>query len=88
MSACPTCNKRVLSHAYQIKCYFCVKTYNLKCISLDPEYHDYIRQHIDEWMCLICNTVVFPFNAIEVDVDFTEECGVTSRNELKTSDLI
>ena len=40
-------------------------------------------------MCLKCNTVViFSFNAIEDDVDFTEACGVTSRNKLKTSNLI
>ena len=62
--------------------------YHLKCISLDPEYHDYIRQHIDEWVCLKCNTVVFSFNAIEDNVDFIEARGATSRNEPMTSNLI
>ena len=61
--------------------------FHMKCLYLDPEYHDDIRENICPWMCPKCNTV-FPFNAIEDDVDFTQACGATSGDERMTSNLI
>ena len=49
MDNCPICNKRVLSHAMQMDCQICKLTYHMKCISLDPDDHIYLQNHVSSW---------------------------------------
>ena len=65
MDNCPICNRRILSHAVQIVCQICNSKYHMKCISLDPDDHNYLKMHISTWYCKLCVSQIFPFNHVE-----------------------
>ena len=87
MDNCPVCNKRVLSHAMQMDCQICKLTYHMKCISLDPDDHIYLQNHVSSWYCKLCLSHIFPYNHIEDDDMFVSDINHLCFNE-KNLDLI
>ena len=85
--ACPTCNKRVLSHAYSIQCHYCETSYHMKCISLEAEYISQLKESHENWLCCTCIKDLFPYNQIEDD-DFSQAILMKLESELKISNLI
>ena len=88
MMACPTCSKRVLSHAKGIQCYYCENTYHMKCISLETDYISQLKENHENWLCGSCITDIFPFNKLENEDDFRQAILMKLENELIISNLI
>ena len=87
MDNCPICNRRILSHAVQIVCQICNSRYHMKCISLDPDDHNYLEMHISTWYCKLCVSQIFPFNHVEDDELFISDINHFDIS-LKTLDSI
>ena len=85
--ACPTCSKRVLSHAYSIQCHYCGTSYHMKCISLEAEYISQLKESHENWLCCTCIKDLFPYNQLEDD-DFSQAILMKLESELKISNLI
>ena len=88
MTGCPTCDRRVHNHSYCLKCCNCLQLYHLKCVTLNKDEQNILLTNKEIWICLKCNTDIFPFNNIEEDVEFLQACQTSSQNELLTSTLI
>lgn len=69
--SCNICNRRVLKHAYQMKCCICNSLVHLKCLpqisKLDSVYVD---RELNCWSCTKCNQSIFPFNHYHDDADY------------------
>ena len=39
----------------------------MKCLSLSPDDHEYMRANTSTWYCMLCVTQIFPLNTIEDD---------------------
>ena len=61
MDDCWICDRKMLQHACNITYSVCFKSYQLKCISIDPVVAEYIEQNRRPWYCSHCLTNVFPF---------------------------
>ena len=85
--ACPTCSKRVLSHAYSIQCHYCENTYHMKCISLEIDYISQLKENRENWLCGCCITDIFPYNRLDDD-EFSQAILMKLENELMISNLI
>ena len=71
MSACNICNRRVLKHSYQLKCYFCRSLVHIKCLpQVDKTDSIYVERESKNWSCTKCNQSIFPFNHFQDDEDF------------------
>ena len=89
---CRTCNKRILRHAYHIRCALCRGCYHLKCITLIPEEIEQLKCTSTTWYCRSCNSDIFPYNNIEDNNEFLnclkdhhlQDCGIN----LPTDDLL
>ena len=88
MTCCPTCKRWVQYHSYNLKCCNCLQKYRIKCITLNADEQKCLLENREIWICLKCNTDIFPFNCIEEDIDFIEACQCSPQNELRTSTLI
>ena len=69
---CPVCKKKILRHAYQIKCSHCNELFHLKCITLSQSEMHTIMQNQSSWLCMICMEHIFPFNHVQDDDLFIE----------------
>ena len=67
MDECPICNRHVLPHAKQAKCCICLCNYHMKCLSLQPDVCEYIKENNPTWCCQLCITKILPYNHIEND---------------------
>ena len=85
--ACPTCSKRVLSHAYSMQCHYCENTYHMKCISLEIDYISQLKDNRENWLCGCCITDIFPYNRLDDD-EFSQAILMKLENELMISNLI
>ena len=71
MSTCNICNRRVLKHSYQLKCYFCRSLVHIKCLpQVDKTDSIYVERESNNWSCTKCNQSIFPFNHFQDDEDF------------------
>ena len=85
---CKTCNKRVMGHAFQVRCISCSSLYHLKCITLNTDDQMYICNQNTNWYCEPCNTVIFPFNQIDDDVCYINAiAGLSTTSGLVLSNL-
>ena len=86
---CPVCYKRIRSHAYQTKCVVCCSVHHMKCISLTPNDHEYLREHRNDWYCKPCISCVFPFNSIDDDNEYAAAINYIDKPfSFDNSDLI
>ena len=86
---CPVCYKHIQNHAYKMKCLVCLSTYHLKCISITPNDHIYLREHSHDWYCRNCTRGIFPFNDIDDDKKFVAAVNhIDNISSLNSSDLI
>ena len=69
MDNCGICTRKLLVHAKKIVCCICKVKYHMKCITLSSEYTDAILHDANVWYCAQCLSSIFPFNALENDVD-------------------
>lgn len=83
MDYCKICRKKVLAHAYQICCTICSGIFHLKCITLQSEFQDNIRQKLSIWSCDECNSNIFPFNWMADDDKFLS--AVTDSDIMNTT---
>ena len=73
MAACNICHKRVLSHAYHLKCSNCHENVHLKCLPMvEKDDSIYVERHRNNWFCINCNILIFPFNCIDEHDEFLE----------------
>ena len=71
MSSCNICNRRVLKHAYQLKCCVCHSLVHIKCLPRVTKTDSiYIERESNNWSCTKCNQSIFPFNHFYDDDDF------------------
>ena len=71
MSSCNICNRRVLRHAYQLKCCVCHSLVHIKCLPRVTKTDSiYIERENSNWSCTKCNQSIFPFNHFHDDDDF------------------
>ena len=70
MDNCGICTRKLLIHAKKIVCCICKVKYHMKCITLSSEYTDAILHDANVWYCVQYLSSIFPFNALENDVDF------------------
>ena len=82
MASCNLCNKRVLSHSYQLKCDLCLCSVHLKCLPfVDKDDSIYTDRVQNSWYCTKCCECIFPFNHLDEDDAFIEalmDCGMNS----------
>ena len=72
-NSCYICKKRVLSHAYNLCCSNCKNTAHLNCLpNVSRNDSIYINRNDDDWYCINCVQIIFPFNHIEEDSTFLE----------------
>ena len=64
------------------------KYYHMKCFSLERNMQDDIHNNKYDWLCSNCLTDIFPFNQIEDENEFIDECQLRMKASLKHSDLI
>ena len=88
MTTCYTCSRKVLRHAYRVQCRSCYEYYHMKCISLEKSEQDDINDNTENWLCSNCLADIFPFNQIEDENEFINECQHKMKCSLKISDLI
>ena len=70
---CNTCQRKVLSHAFHLKCHNCLHLVHLKCLpSVDRHDTLYKNKETNSWYCTKCIEQIFPFNNIFDDNDFLE----------------
>ena len=70
MDNCVIRTKKLLSHAKKIVCCLCKNIHHMKCITLSTEYTEEILHGANTWYCGQCLSSIFPFNALENDLDF------------------
>ena len=83
MMTCPTCGRKVLSHACYVQCRSCCEYYHMKCISLEKNMQDDIHNSKCDWLCSNCLADIFPFNQIEDDNEIIDECQLRMKASLK-----
>ena len=90
MTTCCTCSRKVLRHASCAQCRSCYEYYHMKCDSLEKSEQDDINNNTENWLCSICLADIFPFNQIEDENEFINECQhkMKCTCSLKISDLI
>ena len=88
MTTCPTCGRKVLSHACYVQCRIFYEYYYMRCISLGRNMQDDIHNSKCDWLCSNCLAGIFPFNQIEDENEFIDECQLRMKGSLKISDLI
>ena len=69
----------LLPHSKQIKCHVCYSMYYyyMKCLSLCPDDHEYMRVIANTWYCSSCNSLIVPLNTIEeADISLCELNGI------------
>ena len=88
MTTCPTCGRKVLSHACYVQCRSCGEYYHMKCISLERNMQADIHNSKCDWLCSNCLADIFPFNQIEDENEFIDECQLRMKASLEISDLI
>ena len=68
---CNICTRKVLSHAYQLKCSACNCYVHLRCLHQVDEKDDlYVHKDCNIWFCTECSQNLFPFNHFMDDKDF------------------
>ena len=60
----------------------------MKCITLDYSEQDYLKNNLCNWLCQACLVEIFPFNHMESEDDFINECHCRLETGCKTSQLI
>ena len=88
MTTCGICSKQVASHSYNIKCHLCKVNHHMKCITLEYSEQDYLKNNRGNRLCQACLVEIFPFNHIESEDDFINECHCRLETACKTSQLI
>ena len=83
MTTCPTGGRKVLSHACYVQCRSCCEYYHMKCISLERNMQDDIHNSKCDWLCSNCLADIFPFNQIEDENEFIDECQLRMKASLK-----
>ena len=54
----------------------CCFSFHMKCLSLSPDDHEYMRGNTSTWYCGLCVTQIFPLNTIEDDIFLCKLNGV------------
>ena len=88
MTTCPTCGRKVLSHACYVQCRSCYEYYHMKCTYLERNMQDDIHNSKCDWLCSNWLADIFPFNQIEYENEFIDECQLRMKDSLKISGLI
>ena len=60
----------------------------MKYITLDYSEQDYLKNNLDNWLCQACLVEICPFNHMENEDDFINECHCRLETGCKTSQLI
>ena len=71
----------------QIECKVCCSSYHMKCLSLSPDDHEYMRANTSTWYCRLCVTQIFPLNTIEDDDMFLCELNGIDINDYTIDSL-
>ena len=88
-NVCPVCCKRILNHAFQLKCCACNVVTHMKCITFTPEDQQSLFQNQLEWLCKSCLLYIFPFDNIIDDKDFVAAVNcIDKAATVNDSDLI
>ena len=65
---CKVCNRKVLTHSYNIRCFLCKELVHLKCLpnvrNDDPLFRSYDNNC---WFCSTCTSDILPFNHLPDD---------------------
>ena len=61
---CITCRKRILSHAYHMKCSMCERCAHIQCIAFTRE----DRCNTKNWICTLCTSDLFPFQSLDTNL--------------------
>ena len=69
-SLCSICSRKVLSHSRLLCCASCKHYVHRHCLLLSQEEFAYYSQ-ISDWYCTKCIEMVFPYNQITEDTDFS-----------------
>ena len=89
---CPVCNKtnkRILNHAYRLRCSACSVVSHMKCVTLAPDEQQFLRQYQNWWLCQSCLLSIFPFNIIVIDKEVIAAINcIDKASTLNDSDII
>ena len=66
---CGTCKRKILRHSFHIFCNNCKIGFHIKCLP-NMSTHDY--EHLKDWTCIKCVSIIFPFNQLEDENDFID----------------
>lgn len=65
---CKKCNGRLLSHSPSLVCCICIGQFHLKCLpSIDKDNSLYVNRMENNWICICCTSLIFPYNHLEND---------------------
>ena len=64
---CTLCLKQTYSNCRAIKCVICLAWFHLKCSKLSRFDFNYISTHQSYWICIQCNSSIFPFFDLTTD---------------------
>ena len=78
---CQVCEKKILNHSKIKSCHVCEKIFHLNCISVNSfEVSSLILD--PNWICVLCNSTLFPFNHFYEDEDFFDALSTKDHFEL------
>lgn len=74
---CKICLRRILSHARTVKCNLCNCIYHVRCLP-----HNVLNENDNFYsdMCLICMSLILPFNNISNDAEFHDAISCSMHN--------
>ena len=81
---CAACSRKLAKHKIYIKCVNCSHYYHPKCVELTPSdvKHIYAINGHNNWSCIHCNTMIFPFSGSSEFYDDKSAKKLESRNKI------
>ena len=63
---CNLCNRRITQAAKYVTCSICHCNYHRLCIPGVDKYDEFYNgDAMTDWICIVCNNAIFPYNHIE-----------------------